>query len=78
MKLSKLLRENNLVDAIMLSFKLDKLRDFFHALNRLVCARANPPRPHIPGMNVPGVAPVPVDKKYDPVEAIIESKASFE
>lgn len=52
-----MMRDNDLVSASVLSFKLNKLRDFFHAMDRLVSGRAPPPRPYIPGM--PGVvAPV--------------------
>lgn len=34
--LSKLMRENNLVQAALLAFKLHKLRDFFHVMNRII------------------------------------------
>ena len=54
-KLSKLLRENDLVHASMLAFKLNKLRDFYHAMDRLVSGRLPPPRPFIRGLQVPGV-----------------------
>ena len=54
--LSKLMRENNLVQAALLSFKLNKLRDFFHVMNRIVNGQLVPPRAFIPGLMVPGVA----------------------
>lgn len=52
-KLSQLMRENDMVSASVLAFKLNKLRDFFHAMDRLVSGRAPPPRPFISG--VPGL-----------------------
>ena len=55
-KLSKFMRDNDLVQAALLAFKLNKLRDFFHAMNRLVCGKLVPPRAHIPGLMLPGVA----------------------
>ena len=56
LKLSKLMRENDLVAAALLAFKLNKLRDFFHAMNRLVCGKLMPSRAAIPGLMLPGVA----------------------
>ncbi len=55
-QLSKLLRENDLVKAALLAFKLNKLRDFFHVMNRLVSGKLVPPRAFIPGLMLPGVA----------------------
>ena len=49
-KLSQLMKDNDLVSASVLAFKLNKLRDFFHAMDRLVSGRAPPPRPFISGM----------------------------
>ena len=54
--LSKLMRENNLPKAAVLAFKLHKLRDFFHVMNRIVSGNIVPPRAFIPGLMVPGVA----------------------
>jgi len=50
------MRDNELVEAALLAFKLNKLRDFFHAMNRLVCGKLVPPRAYIPGLMLPGVA----------------------
>jgi hypothetical protein len=49
--LSKLMRENDLVEASLLAFRLNKLRDFFFAMERLVTGRAPPPKPFIPGLS---------------------------
>ena len=49
-KLSQLMRDNDMVQASVLAFKLNKLRDFFHAMDRLVSGRAPPPKPFFPGM----------------------------
>jgi hypothetical protein len=34
-QLSKMMRENDLPKAAILAFKLNKLRDFFHVMNRI-------------------------------------------
>ena len=44
------MRDNDLVSASVLAFKLNKLRDFFHAMDRLVSGRLPPPKPFFPGM----------------------------
>jgi hypothetical protein len=54
-KLSKMMRENKMVEASLMAFKLNKLRDFFHAMDRLVSGRLPPPKPFIRGINIPGV-----------------------
>ena len=75
-KLSQLMRENDLVSASVLAFKLNKLRDFFHAMDRLVSGRAPPPKPFFPGM--PGqVVPV-LERSQDPVESILMNMENFE
>lgn len=76
--LSKHLRENELIEASILAFKLNRIRDFFHAMNRLVCGNLVPPRAYIPGLMLPGVAAQTVDKTRDPIESIMLSKRSFE
>lgn len=48
--LSNLLRDNDLVQASLLAFKLNKLRDFFYAMERLVSGRAAPRKPFVPGV----------------------------
>lgn len=68
-KLSQLLRDNDLVSASVLAFKLNKLRDFFHAMDRLVTGRAPPPRPFIPGM--PGQVRPVLERVQDPIESIL-------
>ena len=65
--LSNMLRDNDLVQASLLAFKLNKLRDFFHAMDRLVSGRVAQNRPFVPGMHN---APV-LDKSLDPVESIL-------
>jgi hypothetical protein len=45
------MRENDLVEASLLAFRLNKLRDFFFAMERLVTGRAPPPKPFIPGLS---------------------------
>ena len=67
--LSKLLRDNDLVSASVLAFKLNKLRDFFHAMDRLVSGRAPPPKPYIPG--IPGMVKPVLERSQDPVESIL-------
>ena len=70
-KLSQLMRDNDLVSASVLAFKLNKLRDFYHAMDRLVSGRAPPARPYVPGM--PGqIAPV-LTREQDPIESVIMS-----
>jgi len=77
--LSKLLRENDLSKAAVLAFKLNKLRDFFHVMNRIVSGNIVPPRAFIPGLMLPGVAQhMALNKASDPVESILLSKKSFE
>jgi hypothetical protein len=44
------MRDNELCGAAVLAFKLNKLRDFFFAMNRLVNGKLMPPRAHIPGL----------------------------
>jgi hypothetical protein len=44
------MRDNDLVQASLLAFKLNKLRDFFFAMERLVTGKAAPPKPFIPGI----------------------------
>lgn len=76
--LSKLMRENNLPKAALLAFKLNKLRDFFHVMNRIVSGQIVPPRAFIPGLMVPGMTPhTQADKKLDPIDSILLSKQSF-
>ena len=75
-KLSKLMRDNDLVSASVLAFKLNKLRDFFHAMDRLVSGRAAPPRPYIAGM--PGQAVPVLERSQDPIESILMSLEQFE
>ena len=71
-KLSKMMRENKMVEASLMAFRLNKLRDFFHAMDRLVSGRLPPPRPFIPGMKIPGVDINPVvERTQDPVESIL-------
>ena len=75
-KLSQLMRDNDLVAASVLAFKLNKLRDFFHAMDRLVSGRAPPPKPFFAGM--PGqVAPV-LSRIQDPIESILLNQENFE
>ena len=71
--LSNLLRENNLVQASLLAFKLNKLRDFFYAMERLVSGRAVRSKPFVP------YAPEPtdLDPTLDPVLSILQSQAEF-
>jgi len=74
MTLRNLLKDNDLVQASLLAFKLNKLRDFFHAMSRLVSGRAPPNKPFQPGMHN---APV-LDKSQDPVDSILQSQSQFE
>jgi len=75
-KLSQMMRDNDLVSASVLSFKLNKLRDFFFAMDRLVSGRAPPPKPYIPGM--PGqVAPM-LERQQDPIESLLLNQEQFE
>jgi len=76
--LSKLLRDNDLVQASLLAFKLNKLRDFFFAMDRLVSGKAPTPRPFIPGFALNGVQQQTLTKEQDPVESILLSQSSFE
>lgn len=77
--LSKLMRENDLPKAALLAFKLHKLRDFFHVMNRIVTGQIVPPRAFIPGLMVPGVAShANLDKTADPIDSILISKRSFQ
>jgi hypothetical protein len=46
--LVKLMRENDLVQASLLAFRLNKLRDFFFAMDRLVTGKSVP-KPFMPG-----------------------------
>jgi len=71
--LSKLLRSNDLVGASVLAFKLNKLRDFFHAMDRLVSGRLPPNKPFMAGM----VAPV-LERSQDPVESILLNTEQFD
>lgn len=48
--LSKLMRDNDLVKASLLAFKLNKLRDFFFAMDRLVTGKTAALKPFIPGL----------------------------
>ena len=75
-KLSAMMRDNDLVSASVLAFKLNKLRDFYHALDRLVSGRAPPPRPFIPG--IPGQIKPVLERSQDPVESIILNTEHFE
>ena len=60
------MREEDLISAALLAFKMNKLRDFYHAMNRLILGRHAPCRAHIPGMPLPpGMAPI--KQKQDPV-----------
>lgn len=71
-----MMRDNDLVSASVLSFKLNKLRDFFFAMDRLVSGRAPPPKPYIPGM--PGqVAPM-LERQQDPIESLLLNQEQFE
>ena len=74
--MSKLLRDNDLVSASVLAFKLNKVRDFFHAMNRLVSGRAPPARPYIPG--IPGQIKPVLEREQDPVEALLLNQEQFE
>ena len=74
-QLSKLMRENDLVQASLLAFRLNKLRDFFFAMDRLVTGKAAPLRPFIPGLSGTHVY---TSKDQDPVESILQSQADFE
>ena len=67
------------MQAALLAFKLNKLRDFFHVMNRIVSGKLVPPRAFIPGLMLPGVAQITqkVEKIHDPIEAILLSKKSF-
>ena len=69
------MRDNDLVTASVLAFKLNKLRDFFHAMDRLVSGRAPPPKPYFPGM--PGPKPV-LERSQDPIESILLNEEYFE
>ena len=69
------MRENNLPQAALLAFKLNKLRDFFHVMNRIVSGQIVPPRAFIPGLMLPGMTPhTQTDKKMDPIDSILLSK----
>jgi len=58
-KLSKLMREEECVDAALLAFKMNKLREFYHSMNRLVMGKNAPCRAHIPGLpGRPGEKPI--------------------
>ena len=71
--LSKLLRENDLVQASLLAFKLNKLRDFFFAMDRLVTGKAPNPRPFLPGLLLNGSQKTILSKEQDQVESVILS-----
>lgn len=70
------MRDNDLVGASVLAFKLNKLRDFFHAMDRLVSGRAPPPRPFFAGM--PGAVKPILERSQDPVESILLNQEHFE
>lgn len=73
------MRENDLPKAAILAFKLNKLRDFFHVMNRIVTGQKVPPRAFIPGLMIPGVAKHEnLDKTQDPIDSILLSKQSFQ
>lgn len=56
-----MMRNEDLIDAALLAFKMNKLRDFYHSMNRLVMGRNAPCRAHIPGMpTLPGMKPIKV------------------
>lgn len=57
-----------------MAFRLNKLRDFFFAIDRLVTGKAAPPRPFIPGLG----QQVSLSKDQDPVDSIIQSQKDFE
>ena len=63
------MRDNDLVSASVLAFKLNKLRDFFHAMDRLVSGRAPPPKPYFPG--IPGSVRPVLERNQCPVESIL-------
>jgi hypothetical protein len=69
------MREEDLIDAAMLAFKMNKLRDFYFALNRLVLGRHAPCRAHIPGMPLP--PGMQLKGVQDPVQAILNSQSDF-
>lgn len=75
--LSKLMRDNELCDAAVLAFRMNKLRDFFFAMNKLVCGKLVPAKAHIPGLMI---APVlngeTSDALHDPVDSILLSASS--
>lgn len=76
-KLSKLMREEECVAAALLAFKMNKLREFYHSMNRLVMGKNAPCRAHIPGMpQRPGEKPIQITN--DPLQTIINSKADFD
>ena len=64
------MRDNDLVEASLLAFRLNKLRDFFFAMDRLVTGRAQP-RPFVPSLL--GSQQTHTNKDLDPVESIIQS-----
>lgn len=69
------MRDNDLVEASLLAFRLNKLRDFFFAMERLVSGKA-PPRPFVPSLL--GTQQSYASKDLDPVESIIQSQKDFE
>ena len=77
--MSKMMRDNKMVEASLMAFKLNKLRDFFHAMDRLVSGRLPPPKPFIRGINIPGVdTNQQIDRTQDPVESILINQEHFE
>ena len=72
------MRDNELCGAAVLAFKMNKLRDFFFAMNRIVNGKLMPPRAHIPGLMVANVNSATADKNHDPVDAVLLSVKSRE
>lgn len=71
------MREEDCIAAALLAFKMNKLREFYHSMNRLVMGKNAPCRAHIPGMpTLPGQKPIEVTN--DPFQTIINSKADFD
>ena len=73
-QLAKLIREDDLVQASLLAFKLNKLRDFFFAMDRLVTGRAPAPKPFLA---LPGMTQPVLSKSQDPVDSILLNQANF-
>ena len=75
-RLSKLMRNDELCEAAILAFRLNKLRDFYFAMNRLIAGKLKMPKAYIPGLMPLSAAPEP-SRLTDPIDSILISQTSM-